>query len=189
MKILVIDNYDSFTYNLIQLLRETSKHSITVFMNDKVDFEAIKEFDKILLSPGPGLPSESGDLLKVIKEYASSKSFLGICLGHQAIAEAFGAKLFNLANVIHGEASKISFTENESYLFRNISSGLNVGRYHSWAVDKKSLPSELKITAIDNQDIIMAIQHAKYDIQGLQFHPESVLTEHGKKIITNWINN
>lgn len=189
MKILVIDNYDSFTYNLIQLLRETGRHSINVFMNDKVDFEAIKQYDKILLSPGPGVPSEAGDLMKVIQEFAQTKSILGICLGHQAIAEVFGAKLYNLKNVKHGEASKISLTENKSYLFRNISSDFNVGRYHSWAVNINELPKELLITAVDSEQEIMALRHADFDLEGLQFHPESILTDYGKQIITNWVNN
>lgn len=188
MKILVLDNYDSFTYNLVHYLEKVSDAQIEVHRNDKITLEEISKFDKILLSPGPGIPSEAGILLDVIKTYASSKSILGVCLGQQAIAEAFGGSLNNLSEVFHGVSTPIEII-GEDVLFKNIPKKLNVGRYHSWAVNKNDLPKNLEITAVDEQGNIMALKHKTYDVKGVQFHPESVLTEHGLKMIENWINS
>lgn len=186
MKILVLDNYDSFTYNLVHYLERVSDASIEVHRNDKITLKEIEKFDKILLSPGPGIPSEAGILLDVIKTYASSKSILGVCLGQQAIAEAFGGSLSNLSEVFHGVSTPIEIITEDS-LFKNIPKKLNVGRYHSWAVNKDNLPSDLVVTAVDEQGSIMALKHETYDVKGVQFHPESVLTEHGLQMIENWI--
>lgn len=165
---------------------------VDVYRNDKIPLEKIKEYDKIILSPGPGLPSESGLLLPLIKEYASSKSILGVCLGQQAIAEAFGGKLLNLKEVYHGVATKINVNEkrsvSENDVFKNLPSELQVGRYHSWIVDKKDFPNELEITARDENEYIMALRHKSFDVQGVQFHPESVLTPLGEKMIKNWLS-
>ena len=186
MKILVLDNYDSFTYNLLHYLEKVSDASIEVHRNDKISLKEIERFDKILLSPGPGIPSEAGILLDVIKTYASSKSILGVCLGQQAIAEAFGGSLNNLSVVFHGVATPMEIIGDDT-LFRNIPKKLNVGRYHSWAVNKNDLPNDLEVTAVDEQGSIMALKHKTFDVRGVQFHPESVLTEHGLQMIENWI--
>jgi anthranilate synthase component 2 len=192
MKILIFDNYDSFTYNLVHVVEKILHEKVDVYRNDKIPLEKIKEYDKIILSPGPGLPSESGLLLPLIKEYASSKSILGVCLGQQAIAEAFGGKLLNLKEVYHGVATKINVNENrdvsENDLFKNLPSEIEVGRYHSWIVDKKDFPNELQITAEDENEYIMALQHKSFDVQGVQFHPESVLTPLGERMIKNWLS-
>lgn len=188
MKILVLDNYDSFTYNLVHYLEKVSDAVIEVHRNDKITLEEISKFDKILLSPGPGIPSEAGILLDVIKTYAASKSILGVCLGQQAIAEAFGGSLNNLSEVFHGVSTPIEIV-GEDVLFKNIPKKLNVGRYHSWAVNENDLPKELEITAVDEHGSIMALKHKTYDVKGVQFHPESVLTEHGLQMIENWINS
>ena len=186
MKILVLDNYDSFTYNLVHYLEKVSDAEIEVHRNDKITLPEIAKFDKILLSPGPGIPSEAGILLDVIKTYSSTKSILGICLGQQAIAEAFGGSLNNLSEVFHGVSTPIEIIAND-VLFKNIPKKLNVGRYHSWAVNKDDLPEELEITAVDESGSIMGLKHKKYDVRGVQFHPESVLTEHGLQMIENWV--
>jgi|SRR5690242_7903717 len=192
MKILIFDNYDSFTYNLVHVVEKILHEKVDVYRNDKIPLEKIKEYDKIILSPGPGLPSESGLLLPLIKEYASSKSILGVCLGQQAIAEAFGGKLLNLKEVYHGVATKINVNEkrsvSENDVFKNLPSELQVGRYHSWIVDKKDFPNELEITARDENEYIMALRHKSFDVQGVQFHPESVLTPLGEKMIKNWLS-
>jgi anthranilate synthase component 2 len=192
MKILIFDNYDSFTYNLVHVVEKILHQKVDVFRNDKIPLEKIKMYDKIILSPGPGLPSESGLLLPLIKEYASSKSILGVCLGQQAIAEAFGGKLLNLKEVYHGVATKINVNEkrsvSENDVFKNLPSELQVGRYHSWIVDKKDFPNELEITARDENEYIMALRHKSFDVQGVQFHPESVLTPLGEKMIKNWLS-
>lgn len=189
MKILVFDNYDSFTYNLVQILRETGCASIDVFRNDRITLDAVEAYDKILLSPGPGIPSEAGILLPLIERYAPTKSILGVCLGEQAIGEAFGARLLNLPHVYHGIASRIEITEPDP-LFEGISPHPEVGRYHSWIVDRDSFPSDtLKITAVDDEGHIMALAHRTYDVRGVQFHPESVLTPEGKRMIANWIKH
>jgi anthranilate synthase component 2 len=201
MKILVFDNYDSFTYNLVHLVEKITHGKVTVFRNDELPMEKAREFDKIILSPGPGIPTEAGMLLPLIKEYASSKSILGVCLGHQAIAEAFGGTLTNLSTVYHGVATPITFANGESSaanshltshpsrttLFDGLPDTIEVGRYHSWVVNEKDFPTELKITARDANNYIMALQHKTFDVQGVQFHPESVLTPDGEKIIANWL--
>ena len=190
-KILVFDNYDSFTYNLVHLVEKIMHSRVDVFRNDQIAMEKIKEYDKIILSPGPGIPEEAGLLLSVIKEYASSKSILGVCLGHQAIGEAFGGKLVNLSTVYHGVATEIEVGGLEpavkSLLFEGLPDRFPVGRYHSWIVSEENFPAELEITARDDNNYIMALQHKKYDVQGVQFHPESVLTPDGEKILRNWL--
>lgn len=185
-KIVVIDNYDSFTYNLVHLLQELDQEYV-VWRNDKFKLEDIDAFDKILLSPGPGIPEEAGLLLDVIRTYAPHKSILGICLGQQAIAEVFGGTLFNMEKPLHGVATNITVVDESEKLFRDFPKDSKIGRYHSWAVNKDSLPTSLKVTAIDENGIIMALTHTEYDVRGMQFHPESVLTTNGKKLIENWL--
>lgn len=191
MKILIFDNYDSFTYNLVHVVEKIIHDKVDVFRNDKISLEKIKEYNKIILSPGPGLPNESGLLLDLIKEYAASKSILGVCLGQQAIAESFGGQLENLKNVYHGVATKIKVNEGrtvaENDLFKSLPSELEVGRYHSWIVSKNHFPTDLEITAEDENGFIMALRHKTFDVQGVQFHPESVLTPMGEKIMRNWL--
>ncbi|MFP3593837.1 anthranilate synthase component II [Chryseobacterium sp. SIMBA_038] len=188
-KILVFDNYDSFTYNLVQIIERVLDQKVDVVRNDQISLEEINKYDKIILSPGPGIPEEAGILLDVIKEYAPTKSILGVCLGQQAIAEAFGGSLINLSEIFHGVATSAELVKNDTKLFRNIPSGLAVGRYHSWAVDPKNFPQELEITAVDKDGMIMALQHKTYDVHGVQFHPESILTPDGEAIIKNFLLN
>ncbi len=185
-KIVVIDNYDSFTYNLVHLLQELGQEYV-VWRNDKFKLEDIDAFDKILLSPGPGIPEEAGLLLDVIRTYAPHKSILGICLGQQAIAEVFGGTLFNMEKPLHGVATNITVVDESEKLFQDFPKDSKIGRYHSWAVNKDTLPASLKVTAIDENGIIMALTHTEYDVRGMQFHPESVLTTNGKKLIENWL--
>lgn len=186
MKVLVVDNYDSFVYNIVHLLYEIGVEEIEVIKNDQLDFSIVNKYDKIVLSPGPGIPKDAGLMLKLLSEFSSSKSILGICLGHQAIAEHFGSNLINLAVPLHGVASEIQIIK-EDYLFENLPKQFKVGHYHSWVVS--SLISEdLEILAKDELGNIMAIKHKKHDVRGLQFHPESILTENGKTLLTNWIN-
>ena len=187
IKTVIIDNYDSFTYNLSHLLKELGA-SVTVVRNDKFRIEDLEQFDKIVLSPGPGIPSEAGLMPQVIKTYAGRKPILGICLGHQAIGEAFGAKLLNIGNVVHGVATPAHLTA-QDYLFEGLASDLEVGRYHSWVVDDKDLPQCLEVTSRSDDGYIMSLRHREFDIRGIQFHPESVLTPQGKTIINNWLNN
>lgn len=191
MNILVFDNYDSFTYNLVHLVEKITHTKVEVFRNDQIPLEKVKEYDKIILSPGPGIPVEAGLLLPLIKEYAPSKSILGVCLGHQAIGEAFGGRLINLDNVYHGVATGIQVGSRESgvrsRLFEGLPDNLEVGRYHSWIVSDEGFPEELEVTARDENDYIMALQHKNYDVQGVQFHPESVLTPDGEAILRNWL--
>jgi anthranilate synthase component 2 len=191
MKILVFDNYDSFTYNLVQLVSRITTGSVDVFRNDELPLEKVANYDKIILSPGPGIPSEAGLLLPLIKAYAATKSILGVCLGHQAIGQSFEGELVNLSKVYHGIATPIKIKSEESgiksYLFNNLPEELIVGRYHSWVVSDKNFPSELEITARDENGFVMALQHKKYDVQGVQFHPESVLTPMGETILNNWL--
>jgi anthranilate synthase component 2 len=188
MKILVFDNYDSFTYNLVQMIKEQSTASVDVFRNDEIPLEDVKAYDKILLSPGPGIPSESGLLIPLIKTYAATKSILGVCLGQQAIAEAFGGSLTNLSKVYHGIATPVELI-GESNLFEGLPKTFQVGRYHSWVVNEQDLPAELKITSKDADGYIMSLEHTSYDVKGVQYHPESVLTPEGAKIIGNWLKN
>ncbi len=194
MKILVFDNYDSFTYNLVHLVEKIIGEKVNVFRNDQIALEDIRVYDKILLSPGPGLPSEAGMLLPLIKEYASSKSILGVCLGHQAIGEVFGGRLINLAKVYHGVASPVKIIPRQggklsvnADLFQDIPDGFLAGRYHSWVIDQKDFPNSLEITAIDSNGQIMALRHREFDVLGVQFHPESVLTPEGERIMKNWL--
>ena len=187
IKTVIIDNYDSFTYNLSHLLKELGA-DVTVVRNDKFRIEDLEQFDKIVLSPGPGIPSEAGLMPQVIKAYAGRKPILGICLGHQAIGEAFGAKLLNIGNVVHGVATPAHLTA-QDYLFEGLASDLEVGRYHSWVVDDKDLPQCLEVTSRSDDGYIMSLRHREFDIRGIQFHPESVLTPQGKTIINNWLNN
>ena len=188
-KILVIDNYDSFTYNLVHYIESLTEVPVDVYRNDQMDLKAIIPYRKILLSPGPGIPIEAGICLNLIRKYASSKSILGVCLGHQAICEAFGGTLINLDTVYHGVASSISIIAPEDSLFKDIPGRIDVGRYHSWVVSREGLPECLKINSIDDQGLIMGISHKEYDVKGVQFHPESVLTEYGMKIIENWLKS
>lgn len=187
MKILVFDNYDSFTYNLVHLVEKITHQKADVYRNDQLPLERVKEYDKIILSPGPGIPEEAGLLLPLIKEYASSKSILGVCLGHQAIGEAFGGKLINLSSVFHGVATNCQLSIVNCQLFEGLPGTIEIGRYHSWVVSKENFPDELEITAEDENGMIMALQHKKFDVQGVQFHPESVLTPQGEAIMRNWL--
>ena len=223
MKILVFDNYDSFTYNLVHLIEHILHEQVDVHRNDKIPLEKVKEYDKIVLSPGPGIPEEAGLLLPLIKEYASSKSILGVCLGHQAIGQAFGGKLINLSTVYHGVATRVrvenressevrsetsdvrsetsnvkegtnsrftpdGYRDHVSRLFEGLPDEFDAGRYHSWIVSDEGFPSELEVTARDDNNYIMALQHKTFDVQGVQFHPESVLTPVGETILRNWLN-
>ena len=188
MKILVFDNYDSFTYNLVHAVKKLGYTDLEVHRNDQMALEDIAHFDKIILSPGPGVPSESGILLDVIRTYAPTKSVLGVCLGEQAIAEAFGGTLINLAEVHHGISSMVDVVA-EDVLFNGLVKQLEVGRYHSWAVEKATLPECLTITAVDEDGMIMALAHKTYDVRGVQFHPESVLTPDGEKMLKNWLES
>ncbi len=188
MKILVFDNYDSFTYNLVHLVEKITHLKVDVYRNDQIALEKIRDYDKIILSPGPGVPEEAGLLLPVIREYAASKSILGVCLGHQAIGQAFGGSLINLSTVYHGVATPVRLLkEKPSVLFEGLEDDFVVGRYHSWVVSPENFPDELEVTAVDDKDFIMALQHKKFDVQGVQFHPESVLTPKGETIIRNWL--
>ena len=187
--ILIIDNYDSFTYNLVHLVNELGLEC-TVWRNDKFAIEEVNAFKKLILSPGPGIPVEAGLLLEVIKKYSPTKSILGVCLGQQAIAEAFGGKLYNLKQPMHGIATPIKVTNLSEVLFAGLPETFNVGRYHSWVVDETDLPNSLEITAIDEVDnSIMALRHKTFDVRGVQFHPESILTAYGKEMMRNWLDN
>jgi anthranilate synthase component II len=202
MKILVFDNYDSFTYNLVHLVKKIVKDQLDVYRNDQIPLGKVKEYDKIILSPGPGIPKEAGMLLPLIKEYAPSKSILGVCLGHQAIGEAFGGSLINLSTVYHGVSTPVKIVKRETAdvkdvsrltshvshdLFEDLPDEIEVGRYHSWIVNDEGFPKELEVTARDGNGYIMALQHKTYDVQGVQFHPESVLTPDGETIVRNWL--
>jgi anthranilate synthase component 2 len=185
-RILVFDNYDSFTYNLVHLVEKLLQQRVDVVRNDAIPLEKVKDYDKIILSPGPGIPSEAGLLVPLIKEYAASKSILGVCLGHQAIGEAFGGKLVNLSNVYHGVATPVKVLK-RSGVFEGMDDVLEVGRYHSWVVSDEGFPEELEVTARDDNDYIMGLRHKRLDVQGVQFHPESVLTPVGEKLMKNWL--
>ena len=212
MKILVFDNYDSFTYNLVHLVEKILHEKVEVYRNDQIPLEKVRDYDKIILSPGPGIPQEAGLLLPLIKEYASSKSILGVCLGHQAIGEAFGGKLVNLSTVYHGVATAMRVVSREPVvdsrhaagssrigmnsslighhsLFEGLPDEFEAGRYHSWIISDENFPQELEVTARDENNYIMALQHKSFDVQGVQFHPESVLTPRGEDIMRNWLNN
>tara|TARA_B100001564_G_scaffold353035_1_gene361384 strand:- start:12 stop:575 length:564 start_codon:yes stop_codon:yes gene_type:complete len=187
MRVLVLDNYDSFTYNIVHILREIDDLDIQVVKNDKIKIIEVDSFDKIILSPGPSLPIDSGKMNELILNYYNSKSILGICLGHQAIAENFGGKLYNMKEPLHGVQTDI-YLDND-YIFEGIESEIKACRYHSWSVDKNSFPDELKIIARDSDGVIMALSHKIYDLKGIQFHPESIQTKTGFNMIQNFINN
>lgn len=192
-RVLVVDNYDSFTYNLVQIIREHGGCTFDVLKNDKVNIEDASKYDSFLFSPGPGIPEESPIMTELLGLYGSKKSILGICLGHQAIADAFGMKLINLNSVRHGLKTQIRIIDSSDYIFEGLPPEFTAGLYHSWAVDAENkLPesvSDLRVTALGNDGVIMAVAHIRYDIRGVQFHPESYLTEYGHKIIYNWINH
>ena len=188
MKILVFDNYDSFTYNLVHLVEKITHGKVDVYRNDEIKLDAVSAYDKIILSPGPGVPSEAGLLMPLIKAYAPTKSILGVCLGHQAIGEVFGGTLINLDTVFHGVATPIKILNPDAQILKGMGERIEVGRYHSWIVNDKGLPEELEITAVDDNGFIMAMQHKVYDVQGVQFHPESILTPGGEQIMRNWLN-
>lgn len=188
MKILLLDNYDSFTYNLLHVVKELGVIDVEIFRNDQIAVDEVERFDKIILSPGPGIPEEAGLLLPIIKRYAPTKSILGVCLGHQAIGEAFGASLENLTEVYHGIQTPVDII-GEDTLFHGLGRELSVGRYHSWVISRNNFPDCLEITAESKEGQIMALQHKIYDVHGIQFHPESVLTPQGRIIIQNFINS
>ena len=187
MRILVIDNYDSFTYNLVQYIRELINHPIEVFRNDQITLSEVDEYDCLILSPGPGLPKDAGILPEVIKKYFRHKPILGVCLGHQAIGECFGAQLENLKEVYHGVSTPINITDRASVLWNNLPDTFEIGRYHSWVIRKDSLPEELICIATDEDGQIMALKHKRFPVWGVQFHPESILTPQGKNILENFL--
>jgi len=187
MKILVFDNYDSFTYNLVHYVEKITGEKVDVYRNDEITLEEVDKYDKIILSPGPGIPDEANLLKPLIKEYGHKKSILGVCLGVQAIAEVYGGSLINLDSVYHGVASTMEQVEIDEKLFKDIPHQFEAGRYHSWIVDKKTLPSCFKISSIDHNGQIMSIFHESHDVRGVQFHPESILTPEGEKMIRNWL--
>lgn len=188
MKILLFDNYDSFTYNLVHLVKKISLDiEVDVYRNDEISLEKVQEYDKVILSPGPGIPKEAGLLLPLIKEYAAKKPILGVCLGHQAIGEAFGGTLVNLSTVYHGVNTSCKLLAPEHELFAGLPEEIIIGRYHSWVISEKNFPEELEITAVDENGYIMALKHKSFDVTGVQFHPESVLTPDGETIMRNWL--
>jgi anthranilate synthase component 2 len=189
MNILVFDNYDSFTYNLVHLVEKIIDGKVTIVRNDEIPLEKVNDYDKIILSPGPGIPEEAGLLLPLIKAYAPTKSIFGVCLGQQAIGQAFGASLINLKEVYHGVATTVNIIKEDGRLFNDMPRQIAAGRYHSWVIDEATMPEELVITAKDEDGFIMAVQHNKYDVCGVQFHPESVLTPQGEQIMRNWLGD
>lgn len=186
MKILILDNYDSFTYNLVHIVRKLGFKNLDIIRNDKISVDEVAIYDKIILSPGPGIPVEAGILMDLIKKYAPIKPILGVCLGHQAIGESFGSELYNIQKVIHGKSIDTQLVA-EDYIFKGLPNTFKTGRYHSWAV--KNLPESLEVTAVDANGIVMALKHKTYDVRGVQFHPESVMTEHGELMMMNWLKN
>lgn len=186
-KLLIVDNYDSFTYNLVQLIEQRGGWSFDVKKNDEISLKEVEYYQKILLSPGPGLPSEAGIMPSLIQEYASSKSILGVCLGHHAIAEAFGGSLYNFSQPVHGIQRNVVLLSEER-MFRNIPQPFEVGLYHSWAVKQEDFPEELEKIAISEKGVLMALRHRKFDLKGVQFHPESIMTPFGKRMIWNWLD-
>lgn len=185
MKILILDNYDSFTYNLVQYIEEETGQDVDVYRNDEISLDEVAKYDLIVLSPGPGIPSEAGIMPALIKRYAGEKAILGVCLGHQAIGEAYGGKLINLDQVHHGIETEMTRTKTDDVVFQGVPEKFNAGRYHSWVIDPTSLSDDLEITATGEYGGIMALQHRKYPIFGVQFHPESIMTEHGRLMIKN----
>jgi anthranilate synthase component 2 len=188
MKILVLDNYDSFTYNLVHILRQLG-HAPDVIRNDQMQVEAVAAYDKILLSPGPGIPDEAGVLKPLIRAWGATKSILGVCLGHQAIAEVYGGTLFNIPNVLHGVTSQAKVVVPDEYLFEGVPEQFQATHYHSWAVAEAAFPIELEITATNSEGLIMGLRHRQHDVRGLQFHPESIMTPDGPRMIANWLNH
>ena len=188
MKILVLDNYDSFVYNLVHYIKQLGYEDVDVYRNDKISLEEIAQYDKIVLSPGPGIPEEAGIMIELIKHYADSKSILGVCLGHQAIAEAFGSELENMDEVLHGVGNTITVIEDD-IIYKGIPNEFEVGRYHSWQVKKDTLGDTFKLTSVDENGNVMSMRHKTLDVVGVQYHPESVLTEHGLTIVENWLKN
>jgi anthranilate synthase component 2 len=187
MKILVLDNYDSFTYNLVHYLKELSRGGVDVYRNDQIPVEKAGEYDKIIISPGPGVPEEAGITLELIRQWAPVRSILGVCLGCQAIAEAYGGSLTNLSRVYHGVSTYMNVLDRDERIFNEIPDSFTAGRYHSWVINESTLPSQIKITARDEENMIMAVRHESYDLKGVQFHPESVLTRYGKQMMRNWL--
>jgi len=189
MKVAVIDNYDSFTYNLVHAIRSITGSSVNVYRNDQLELEELRQYDKLVLSPGPGIPDEAGLLKEIIRVYGPSKSILGVCLGHQAIAEVYGGRLLNINQVFHGVSTAISVRGRNDLLFHGIPTPFKGGRYHSWIVSREGLPDCFEVLAEAEDGEIMALAHKEHDIRGVQFHPESVLTEHGNQIIENWLKH
>jgi len=188
MRILVLDNYDSFTYNLVHILRELEAPP-DVFRNDKIALEDVAKYDKILLSPGPGIPDEAGIMKAVINKYGPTKSILGICLGHQGIGEVFGATLYNIPKVLHGVTSEVTVTDESEYIFRNVTATFTATHYHSWAIRPETIGKNLKVTATNGEGLVMGIRHVSHDVRGVQFHPESIMTTEGPKMIANWLKH
>lgn len=188
MKILVLDNYDSFTYNLVHIIRALG-HSMDIFRNDKISIEEVKKYDKILLSPGPGIPDEAGIMKQVISEFGPSKSILGVCLGHQGIAEVFGARLFNIPRVLHGVTSQARVIDRGDYLFKGVPEQFQATHYHSWAVLPETIQVDLKVTSVNDEGLVMGLSHVRYDVKGVQFHPESIMTPEGPRMIENWLKH
>ena len=186
-KVLIIDNYDSFTFNLVHYLEDLNA-AVTVFRNDEFELQEIEAFDKIILSPGPGIPDEAGLLKDVIKTFAPTKSILGVCLGHQAIAEVFNSDLINLQSTLHGISSKVTILEETETLFTGLPNQIEVGHYHSWVVNPNTISEEIVVTSVDSDGRIMSLRHIEFDVKGIQFHPESILTPFGKTILKNWLN-
>ena len=187
MKLLIADNYDSFTFNLVELIRRTGFTEYEVAKSDRINLEAVKKFDKILFTPGPGLPKDFPVMFDILKKFAPTKSILGVCLGHQAIGEFYGAKLINLNSVVHGISKSVQIIDSGELLFNNIPSKIDVGLYHSWFISSEDFPEALNITAMSEDNIIMTLSHKKYDVRGVQFHPESIMTTYGEAIIRNWL--
>jgi len=189
MKILMIDNYDSFTYNLVHMLEKFDGVSVVVKRNDQLTLDDVVPFDKIVLSPGPGIPSEAGRMPEIVRTFAETKSIFGVCLGHQCIGEIFGGTLLNIEAPIHGKATPVEITDPQEQLFKGLPQRFSVGRYHSWVVQRAGFPdTDLQITAVDDTGNIMALRHKRLDVRGVQFHPESILTEHGSQMLVNWIS-
>ena len=186
MKILVLDNYDSFAYNLVHIVRALG-YAVDIFRNDKIALEEVKNYDKILLSPGPGIPDEAGIMKDVIRTYGPEKSILGVCLGLQGIGEVYGAKLYNIPKVLHGVTSFSEVKDADDYLFKGVSPRFQATHYHSWAVLPETVNGDLKITAMNEENLVMGLRHKKFDVRGVQFHPESIMTPEGPKMIENWL--
>lgn len=186
-KILVLDNYDSFTYNLVHYIEANENYKVDVFRNDEISLNEVDKYDTIVLSPGPGLPEEAGILKELIKRYAPTKKILGVCLGMQAIGEVYGGKLENLNNVYHGVATDLSVIDSSDLIYKGLPQNFKVGRYHSWVISKENFPTELTITAVEENNQIMSLKHKDYNLYGVQYHPESILTEYGKEIINNFL--